>query len=133
MARGVNKVFLVGNLGEAPELNHTQSGTAVADLRVATDESYTDSNDELVERTEWHDVVAWGRLAETCGEHLSKGSQIHVEGSLQTRQWEDSDGNTRYATEVKARSIQFLDPVRPQQNGQRGGQRPNGRREPARR
>lgn len=109
MARGVNKVILVGNLGQDPELRYTGSGTAVCNMRLATNESYKDSNGELVEKTEWHSVVAWARLAEICGEYLKKGSQVYFEGSLQTRQWEDRDGNTRYTTEVKAREMMMLD------------------------
>lgn len=109
MARGVNKVILIGRLGQEPELRYTGSGTAVCNLRLATDDSYRDSDDNLVERTEWHNVVAWARLAEICNEYLDKGSQIYVEGRLQTRQWEDRDGNTRYSTEVVARNVQFLD------------------------
>jgi single-strand DNA-binding protein len=109
MARGVNKVILVGNLGQDPELRYTGSGTAVCNMRLATNESYKDSNGELVEKTEWHSIVAWARLAEICGEYLKKGSQVYFEGSLQTRQWEDRDGNTRYTTEVKAREMMMLD------------------------
>ena len=109
MARGVNKVILIGNLGQDPELRYTGSGTAVCNLRLATNESYKDSNGELVEKTEWHSIVAWARLAEICGEYLKKGSQVYFEGSLQTRQWEDRDGNTRYTTEVKAREMMMLD------------------------
>jgi single-strand DNA-binding protein len=109
MARGVNKVILIGNLGQDPELRYTGSGTAVCNMRLATNESYKDSNGELVEKTEWHSVVAWARLAEICGEYLKKGSQVYFEGSLQTRQWEDRDGNTRYTTEVKAREMMMLD------------------------
>ena len=109
MARGVNKVILVGNLGQDPELRYTGSGTAVCNMRLATNESYKDSNGELVDKTEWHSIVAWARLAEICGEYLKKGSQVYFEGSLQTRQWEDRDGNTRYTTEVKAREMMMLD------------------------
>ena len=109
MARAVNKVILIGNLGQDPELRYTGSGTAVCNMRLATNESYKDSNGELVEKTEWHSVVAWARLAEICGEYLKKGSQVYFEGSLQTRQWEDRDGNTRYTTEVKAREMMMLD------------------------
>ncbi len=109
MARGVNKVILIGHLGQDPELRYTGSGTAVCNIRLATNESYKDSNGELVERTEWHTVVAWARLAEICGEYLKKGSQVYFEGSLQTRTWEDRDGNTRYSTEVKAQEMQMLD------------------------
>lgn len=109
MARGVNKVILIGNLGQDPELRYTGSGTAVCNLRLATNESYKDSSGEWVEKTEWHSVVAWARLAEICGEYLKKGSMIYIEGSLQTRSWEDRDGNTRYTTEVKAQEMQMLD------------------------
>ncbi|PEN07647.1 single-stranded DNA-binding protein [Longimonas halophila] len=108
MARGVNKVILVGRLGQDPELNYTNSGTAVCNMRMATGDSYTNRDGERVDTTEWHDVVAWGGLGETCGEYLEKGRQIYVEGSLQTRSWEDRDGNKRYSTEVKARDVIFL-------------------------
>jgi single-strand DNA-binding protein len=109
MARGINKVILVGNLGQDPELRYTGSGTAVCNMRLATNESYKDSDGQLVEKTEWHNVVAWSRLAEICGEYLKKGSLVYFEGSLQTRSWEDRDGNTRYTTEVKAREMMMLD------------------------
>ena len=108
MARGINKVILVGNLGQDPELRYTGGGTAVCNMRVATSESYKDRDGNLVENTEWHTVVAWARLAEICGEYLKKGSQAYFEGSLQTRQWEDKEGNTRYSTEVKVREMQLL-------------------------
>jgi len=106
--RGVNKVILIGNLGADPELRYTPSGTAVCNFRIATNESYKDREGNQVEKTEWHNVVAWERLAEICGEYLKKGRPVYVEGSLQTRQWEDQDGNTRYTTEVKAREMQML-------------------------
>lgn len=108
MARGVNKVILVGNLGQDPELRYTGSGTAVCNIRLATNESYKDASGEWVERTEWHSVVAWARLAEICNEYLKKGSQVYFEGSLQTRSWEDKDGNTRYTTEIKAKEMMML-------------------------
>lgn len=108
MARGINKVILVGNLGSDPELRYTGSGTAVCNFSVATTESYKDRDGNQVENTEWHRVVAWARLAEICGEYLSKGRQVYIEGQLQTRQWEDKDGNTRYTTEIKAREMQML-------------------------
>jgi len=119
MARGVNKVMLIGNLGQDPELNYTGSGTAVCNLRLATDESYTNRDGELVERTEWHDIVAWERLAEICDEYLVKGSRIYCEGSLQTSTWEDRDGNTRYSTEIKMRNMMMLGG----EEGGRGGGR----------
>ncbi len=108
MARGINKVILIGNLGQDPELRYTGNGTAVCNMRLATSESYKDANGEWVEKTEWHTVVAWSRLAEICNEYLKKGSQVYFEGSLQTRSWEDRDGNTRYTTEVKAREMLIL-------------------------
>ncbi len=108
MARGINKVILVGNLGQDPELRYTGSGTAVCNLRLATNESYKDAGGEWVERTEWHSIVAWSRLAEICNEYLHKGSQVYFEGSLQTRNYEDKDGNTRYVTEIKAREMMML-------------------------
>jgi len=109
MARGVNKVILIGNLGDDPELRYTGSGTAVCNMSLATNETYTDSDGNEVQNTEWHDVVAWGRLGEICNEYLQKGSQVYFEGKLQTRSWEDRDDNTRYSTEVKAQEMMFLD------------------------
>lgn len=108
MARGLNKVQLIGRLGQAPELNHTNSGIAVCNMRMATGDSYTNKQGERVDTTEWHDVVAWGKLGEICKEYLDKGRQVYVEGSLQTRTWEDRDGNKRYSTEVKAQDVIFL-------------------------
>ncbi|HET6569010.1 MAG TPA: single-stranded DNA-binding protein [Rhodothermales bacterium] len=108
MARGINKVILVGNLGQDPELRYTGNGTAVCNMRLATNEAYKDQDGNLVDKTEWHSVVAWARLAEICGEYLKKGSQVYFEGSLQTRTWEDKDGQTRYTTEVKAREMMML-------------------------
>jgi len=110
MARGVNKVILIGNLGSDPEIKHTQSSDAICNLAVATSESWKDkSSGEKVEKTEWHRVVAFGRLAEVMGEYLKKGSKVYIEGSLQTRKWQDKDGNDRYTTEIKARDMQMLD------------------------
>jgi single-strand DNA-binding protein len=106
--KSVNKVMLIGHLGQDPELRYTGSGTPVCTLRIATNDSYKDNEGNLIEKTEWHSVVAWARLAEICGEYLSKGSQIYIEGSLQTRQYEDRDGNQRYVTEVKAREMVML-------------------------
>jgi single-strand DNA-binding protein len=142
MARGVNKVILIGNLGADPDVRYTSGGTAVCNMRLATNESYRDANGETVEKTEWHSVVTWARLAEICGQYLKKGSTIYIEGSLQTRQWEDRDGNTRYTTEIKAQEMQMLDSrdggggggngnaynqapqQRRQQPGQQSGERP---------
>jgi single-strand DNA-binding protein len=108
MARGVNKVILIGNLGQDPELRYTGGGTAVCNMRLATNESYKDAEGNLVDKTEWHNVVAWARLAEICGEYLKKGSQVYFEGSLQTRQWEDKEGQSRYTTEIKVREMMML-------------------------
>lgn len=108
MARGINKVILVGNLGQDPELRYTGGGTAVCNMRLATNEAYKDNDGQLVEKTEWHSIVAWGRLAEICGEYLKKGSQVYFEGSLQTRSYEDKEGTTKYVTEVKAREMMIL-------------------------
>jgi len=109
MARSVNKVILIGNLGADPDLRYTPSGTAVCNARLATNESYTDQSGQLIERTEWHNLVFWGKLAELCGQYLKKGSRIYVEGSLQTRSWEDKEGVTRYTTEIKVRDMMMLD------------------------
>lgn len=105
---GVNKVIIVGNLGANPELKFTPNGQAVARMNLATGESWTDKNGQKQERTEWHRVVVWGKLAEICGKHLSKGRQVYVEGRLQTRSWEDQQGQKRYTTEVVANTVQFL-------------------------
>ena len=142
MARGVNKVILIGNLGSDPEIRYTGSGTAVCNFSLATSESYKDRDGNQVENTEWHRIVAWARLAEICGEYLKKGRQVYIEGQLQTRQWEDKDGNTKYTTEIKAREMQMLGsrdggggdsddfgnmdqsaPSRPQRSSNNGGSR----------
>jgi single-strand DNA-binding protein len=107
-SRSVNKVILIGHIGVDPEVRFTASGTAVCNFRIATNEGYKDNEGNFVERTEWHTIVAWARLAETVQEYMHKGMQIYVEGSLQTRTWEDREGNTRYSTEVKAREIIML-------------------------
>ena len=104
----VNKVILIGNLGRDPEVKYTQNGTAVANLNVATNEVWTDKSGQKQERTEWHRVVVWGKQAQVLGEHLTKGKQIYVEGSLQTRSWDDRDGNKRYTTEVRAVRVLML-------------------------
>lgn len=105
----LNKVMIIGRLGRDPELRYTQSGSPVASLNVATDESYTDRDGNKVERTEWHRVSVFQRQAETCANYLSKGSLVYVEGSLQTRKWQDQQGQDRYTTEIKAQRVQFLD------------------------
>jgi single-strand DNA-binding protein len=103
----LNKTQIIGRLGQDPELRHTGSGTAVANLSIATDESYTQDGKE-VEQTEWHDVTCWAGLAETVNEYLEKGRRVYVEGSLKTREWEDKDGNQRYSTEIHADRVDFL-------------------------
>jgi single-strand DNA-binding protein len=105
---GINKVILVGNLGADPEVRYTPSGTAVANLSLATSETRTNKEGEKETKTEWHRVVTFGRTAEVCGEYLSKGKQIYIEGRIQTRQWEDKDGNKRYTTEIVANTMQML-------------------------
>lgn len=104
----VNKVILVGRLGQNPEVRYTPSGAAVANFSVATNETWTDKNNQKQERTEWHRVVVWGKLAELCSQYLAKGRQCYVEGRLQTREWTDKDGVKKYSTEVQAQTIQFL-------------------------
>lgn len=104
----VNKVIIIGNLGADPELRYTQTGQAVANLRIATNERWTDKDGQAQERTEWHRVVVWGRQAENCEKYLSKGRQVYIEGKLQTRDWDDRDGNKRYTTEIVAQNVQFL-------------------------
>lgn len=109
MARGINKVILVGNLGNDPDLRYTAGGAAVANISVATAETWKDKNSgEQKEKTEWHRCVAFGRLAEIIGEYLRKGSQVYIEGKLQTRKWQDKDGQDRYTTEIVANEMQML-------------------------
>jgi single-strand DNA-binding protein len=109
MARGINKVILIGNLGADPETRAMPSGTTVANLRVATSESWRDKQTgEQQERTEWHRVALFGRLAEIAGEYLRKGSQVYIEGSLRTRKWQDKQGNERYSTEIIGNDLQML-------------------------
>lgn len=104
----VNKVILIGNLGQNPEIRYSPSGQAVCNLSIATNEAWTDKNGQKQEKTEWHRVVVFGKLAELCNQYLQKGRQIYLEGKLQTRQWQDKEGQTRYTTEVVAQTIQFL-------------------------
>ncbi len=109
MARGINKVILVGNLGADPESRTMPSGSAVTNIRVATSESWKDKDTgDQQERTEWHNVAFFGRLAEVAGEYLRKGSQVYVEGKLRTRKWQDRDGNDRWTTEVISNEMQML-------------------------
>jgi single-strand DNA-binding protein len=104
----VNKVILIGNLGRDPELRYTGSGQPVANFTMATTENWTNKSGEREQRTEWHRIVAWGRLAEICGEHLAKGKQVYVEGRLQTREWEDREGNKRRTTEITAQQVLMM-------------------------
>ncbi len=104
----VNKVILVGRLGQNPEVRYTPSGAAVANFSVATNESWTDKSGQKQEKTEWHRIVVWGKLAELCNQYLTKGRQVYVEGRMQTRQWQDKDNQTKYTTEVQAQTVQFL-------------------------
>ena len=109
MARGINKVILVGNLGQDPETRYMPSGGAVTNFTVATNESWKDKQTgEQKERTEWHKVAMFGRLAEIAAEYLRKGSQVYIEGRLQTRKWQDRDGNDRWTTEIVANEMQML-------------------------
>jgi len=109
MARGINKVILIGNLGADPETRYTAGGSAITNIRIATSESWRDkTSGEQQERTEWHRVVFFNRLAEIAGEYLRKGSQVYVEGTLRTRKWQDQSGQDRYTTEVVASEMQML-------------------------
>ncbi len=118
MAGTYNRVMLVGRLGRDPELRYTQAGTPVANLSLATDESYNDREGNRQSKTEWHRVVVWNRQAETVSNYLGKGRLVLVEGSLQTRKWQDQQGQNRYTTEIKAQRVVFMD------SGQGGGERP---------
>ncbi|TWJ19476.1 single-stranded DNA-binding protein [Geobacter argillaceus] len=117
----LNKVMLIGNLGKDPEVRYTASGTAVASFSVATSERYKSKSGDWEEKTEWHNVVLWGRQAEVAGEWLAKGKTVYIEGRLQTRKWQDKDGRDRYTTEVVGEKMQMLSP-----KGEGGG-RPSGR------
>ena len=105
---GVNKVIIIGRLGADPEVKTVSGDNTVARLSVATSENWTDRNGQKQERTEWHRIVVWGRLADLCGKYLSKGRQVYLEGRLQTRSWEDQQGQKRYTTEIVANTVQFL-------------------------
>ena len=104
----VNKAIIVGNLGNDPEMRTTQGGSQVANFNVATNERFKDGSGEWQERTEWHKIVAWGRTAEICGQYLSKGRSVYIEGRIQTRKWEDKEGQTRYTTEIVCQNMQML-------------------------
>src|SRR3989338_8404978 len=105
---GVNKVILIGNLGKDPEIRYTPQGAAVCNFSIATSRAWKDKDGNKKEETDWHNIVAFGKLAEICGEYLSKGRQIYIEGRIQTRAWDDKDGNKRYTTEIVANTVQFL-------------------------
>lgn len=113
----INKAILIGNLGADPEIRYTQSGTPVASFRIATTERWKGQDGQLQEQTEWHSIVAWQKLAEICGEYLSKGSRVYIEGKLQTRKWQDKNGNDRYTTEIVAREMKMLSPRGGSQSG----------------
>ena len=116
----VNRVILIGNLGRDPELRYTQSGQAVTNFSIATNEKWRDKDGQPQERTEWHRIIVWGKPAENCAQYLQKGRIVYIEGRLQTRDWEDREGNKRQTTEIVAQTVQFL--------GGRGegGPRPSG-------
>jgi len=120
MAAGVNKVILIGNLGRDPELRYTQSGQAVANFTLATTETWNKKEGGREERTEWHRIVAWGRTAELCAQYLAKGRTVYVEGRLQTREWENREGQKQRTTEVVALTVQFLGGARGSGPGQAG-------------
>ena len=108
MSNSVNKVILVGRLGKDPEVKYTQGGTAMARFSLATDEVWKDQSGEKQQKTEWHNIVAWNKLAEICGQYLSKGRLVYIEGRLQTRNWEDKEGNKRTTTEIRADNMVML-------------------------
>ncbi len=119
----VNKVIIVGNLGADPEQRYTQNNTAVTNFRIATTDQWTDKQSgQRQERTEWHRVVTWGRLAEICAQYLRKGKQVYIEGRLQTREWEDQQGQKRYTTEIVAQTMQMLGRPGEGEGGYGGGQ-----------
>ncbi len=105
---GVNKVILIGNLGKDPELRYTPGGQAVASFSIATTERWTDKNGQRQDRTEWHNIVVWGKLAELTNQYLKKGRPVYIEGRITTRSWDDRDGNKKYRTEIVANQVQFL-------------------------
>jgi single-strand DNA-binding protein len=112
----VNKVMLIGRLGQNPELRYTQSGQPVCNFSLATSENWKDKGGQKQEHTEWHKIVVWGKLAEVCTQYLQKGRQAFIEGRIQTRQWQDQEGATRYTTEVLAQQVQFLGSNKEQSN-----------------
>ena len=121
---GVNKAILIGNLGRDPELRYTQSGQAVVNFSIATSENWTDKNGERQERTEWHRIVVWGKTGENCARFLSKGRTVYVEGRIQTREWEDREGQKRTTTEINAQTVTFLGSAGPGRAGESGDPAP---------
>ncbi|HWP00967.1 MAG TPA: single-stranded DNA-binding protein [Methylococcus sp.] len=125
-SRGVNKVILIGNLGVDPEVRYMPNGNAVANLRIATSETWKDQQTgQIQERTEWHTVVLYRRLAEVAGEYLKKGSKVYIEGSLRTRKWQDKNGQDRYTTEIIANDMQMLDRAGAGMSGNAGAAEPD--------
>ena len=122
---GLNKVMLIGNLGKDPEVRYTPGGQAVANFNIATNENWTDKGGAKQERTEWHKIVVWGKTAELCGEYLSKGRQVYIEGRLQTREWNNKEGVKQYTTEIVANQVLSL------QGGERGQRGSKGSAAPA--
>lgn len=133
MSGSVNKVILVGRLGKDPEVKSTPSGTTVTKFSIATDEKYTDKSGERQERTEWHNIVAWAKLGEICGQYLRKGKLVYIEGSLRTDSWEDKEsGQKKYRTEIVAQNMQMLDRAGDSEGGGGGGYAQSGsRKQPA--
>jgi single-strand DNA-binding protein len=122
MGASVNKVILVGRLGKDPEIRSTPNGTTVAKFTMATDDRWTDRNGEKQERTEWHNIVAWSKLAEICGQYLKKGKLVYIEGSLRTESWDDKEtGVKKYRTEIVANTMQMLDRKGDEEGGYSGG------------
>ena len=117
----VNKVILIGNLGKDPELKTTDGGGKVVNFSIATSESYTDKSGKKIDKTEWHNIVAWGVTAENIAKYLSKGSKVYVEGKLQTRSWDDKDGVKKYTTEIVATQVTFLDGKKSDGSGSNAG------------
>ena len=125
MGKSINKVILVGRLGRDPELKYTASGTPFCRFSMATDDSWTDKGSgERTERTEWHNIVVWDKLAEICNNYLTKGKMVYIEGSLQTREWDDQEGNKRKTTEIRARDMMMLGG--PGEGGGGGSRKPSG-------
>ena len=128
--KSLNKVMLIGNLGRDPEVRYTSGGRAVANFTIATNESWKDKDGNQQDRTEWHKIVAWGKLGEICGEYLSKGNRIYIEGRIQTRDWEDKEGNKRYTTEIVLNEMIMLggrDEGAGERSGERSGERKKGK------